>query len=346
MQYKHFSIEEREQIQYGLWERKSVRQIAKELNRSPSSVSREINRNLDVLGRKMYFPRPANDRALRKRKSRGRQDRLKNQEIRDYVIIHLKLRWSPEQIAGRIKIDIGQPISHEAIYQFIYSQIHRDGYGYVKPNRVDLRNCLRRRKKRRTHKGMRRCKKMSQERGLSIEKRPAIVNNRARVGDWESDTVASKDNGAGINTFNERRVGLVFITRLKDKTANSTIAAIENRVKYLPKELRRTATFDNGPENQNWEKLERRTGLICYFAHPYCSGERGSNENANGLIRDFFPKKTDFAQITDHELQIVEKNLNNRPRKRLGWLTPLEAFTNELNKLNIKLNMPSVALAG
>ena len=182
--------------------------------------------------------------------------------------------------------------------------------------------------------------------GLSIETRPEVVNIRARVGDWESDSVMSKGNRVGINTFVERKVGLVFITRLKDKTSEATISAIESRTRYLPKELKQTATFDNGGENRKWDELEKRTGLTCYFAHPYCSSERGTNENTNGLIRDFFPKKTEFSKISDHELQAVEDNLNNRPRKRLAWLTPLEAFTKELNKLNIKIQIPSVALAG
>ncbi len=347
MQYKHFTIEEREKIQYGLWERKSARQIAKGLGRSSSSVAREINRNLDSLGRKFYIPRPAYERALIKRKSRGRRTRLKNNVVRSYVISELKKRTSPEQIAGRIKIDCpGQSISHEAIYQFIYSQIHRDGWGYLKSGCQDLRLYLRRRKKRRTHKGMRRSQRVLRMPGLSIETRPAVVNTRGRVGDWESDSVMSKGNRVGINTFVERKVGLVFITRLKDKTSESTISAIESRTKYLPKELKQTATFDNGGENRKWPELEQRTGLTCYFAHPYCSGERGTNENTNGLIRDFFPKKTEFNHVSSQELQAVEDNLNNRPRKRLGWLTPLEAFTKELNKLNITIDMPSVALAG
>lgn len=345
MAYKHFTIEERERIQYGRWENKSTRTIAKELGRSASSVSREINKNKSQKG--LYNPRTSHLKALSKRQSRGRHDRLKNSIIREYVIAELKKRTSPEQIAGRIKIDHpGQSISHEAIYQFIYNQIHRDGWGLLKPGCQDLRSCLRRRKKRRTHKGMRRCQRVLRMPGLSIETRPEVVNARTRVGDWESDSVMSKGNRVGVNTFVERKVGLVFITKLKDKTSEATISAIESRTRYLPRELKQTATFDNGGENRKWDELERRTGLTCYFAHPYCSGERGTNENTNGLIRDFFPKKTEFSRITDQELQAVEDNLNNRPRKRLGWLTPLEAFTNELNKLNITIDMPSVALAG
>ncbi len=344
MQYKHLTIDERERVQQGLWQHKSLRTIAKELGRQPSSISREIKRNLPP-EHFVYTPRLSHERALKKRKSRGRQNRLKNNIIREYVVAHLKLRWSPEQIANKIRKDIPDcRISHEAVYQFIYHQIYRDGYGYLKPGREDLRPYLRRRKKRRTRKGMRRCQKISIERGISIDLRPKIVSHRSRIGDWESDTVESKDHKPGINSFVERKTGLVFITRLTNRTGQATVSAIESRIKYLPREVRRTATFDNGPENQKWQELEILTGLKCFFAHPYCSGERGTNENTNGLIRDFFSKKTDFTLIAHEEIQEVENLLNTRPRKRLGWLTPWEVFSKELNKYNININVPSVAL--
>lgn len=350
MKYQHFSIEEREKIQYGLWEKKPIRQISKELNRSVSSVSREIKRNLDSIGRRRYIPRAAHERALIKRKSRGREDRLKNQRVRDYVITHLKKRWSPEQIANTIRLEIGESISHEAIYQYIYYQIHRNGYGYLKPNCQDLRVYLRRRKKRRTKKGFRKCQRVFNPKGTSITIRPVIVEERKRIGDWESDSIESIDHKPGINTFVERRTGLVFITKLKDRTSEATILAIESRVKNLPEKVKQTATFDNGPENQKWKEFEKRTGLKTFFANAYHSWERGTNENTNGLIRDYFPKKTDFTTVSDEELQTVEDNLNNRPRKRLGWKTPLEVFSEELNRINncitINNNMLSVALAG
>jgi len=345
MQYKHFTIEEREQIQYGRWENKSARIIASELGRSTSSVSREIKRSKSRKG--LYNPRTSHCRALSKRKNRGRHNRLKNDVIRDYVITELKKRTSPEEIAGRIKIERpGQSISHEAIYQFIYSQIHRDGWGLLKSGHEDLRSCLRRRKKRRTHHGMRRSQRVLKAPGISIDFRPKIVDEKARIGDWESDSVESDHNRTGINTFLERKTGFVFITKLANKTSVATLSAIESRIKYLPKELKQTATFDNGSENQRWEELEQSMGIKCFFAHAYHFRERGANENTNGLIRDFFPKGTDFTKVSIEELQAVEDNLNNRPRKRLGWLTPLEAFTKELNKLNITIDIPSVALAG
>jgi len=348
MKYTHFTVEERERIQEMLWQKTSIRTIAAALGRSPSSVSREIKRNLDSLGRRRYIPRAAHERALKKRGLRGRTERLKNDTIRAYVIRELKKRTSPEQIAGRIKEDLpGYSISHEAIYRFIYHQIHRNGWGLLKPGYEDLRPYLRRKKKRRTHKGMRRCQRTSSTvKGLSIDLRPMIVSDRIRIGDWESDTVESKDHKPGINTFVERKTGLVLITKLRDKSSEATVLAIESRVKNLPQRLKQTATFDNGFENQKWEELEKRTGFKCFFAHAYHSWERGTNENTNGLIRDLFPKKTDFTMISDEEIQEVENNLNHRPRKRLGWKTPLEMFSKKLNRFNISINMPSVALAG
>lgn len=346
MQYKHLTIEERERIQYALWEKKSVRALAKELGRSVSSVSREIRRNRDSLGRKTYIPRVAHQRALQKRKSRGRHDRLKNQVVRDYVVSHLKLRWSPEQIAHRMRKDIQETISHEAVYQYIYHQIHRQGYGYLKPGCEDLRVCLRRRKKRRTHKGMRRCQRIFKPRGTSINERPVIVNERARIGDWEGDTVESVDHKPGVNTLVERKTGVVFITKLDNRTSQATLEVVDGRLAGLPSIARQTLTTDNGPENQNWSATEKRVKIKCFFANAYHSWERGTNENTNGLIRDYFPKKTDFTLIDSEEIREVENLLNNRPRKRLDWLTPLEAFSKELNGFNISINMLSVALAG
>lgn len=326
MIYKHLSVEERELIQLRLWEKKSIRAIARELGRPPSSISREINRNLPAIHYR-YTPRLAQERALIKRKSRGRQNRLKNERIRDYVISHLKRRWSPEQIAGTIEAAIDETISHEAIYQYIYAQIHRGGYGWLKPGCQDLRPYLRRRKKRRTPKGARRCQRCFRPKGTLIDDRPKEVEERSRIGDWESDTVESIKHKPGINTLVERKSGLVLITKLTDKTSESTVSAITNRLNQLPSGVKQTTTFDNGPENSNWQTLEHQTGMKTFFAHAYHSWERGTNENTNGLIRDYFPKKTDFTVVPQEEIKYVENELNSRPRKRLGFKTPLEVFS-------------------
>ena len=134
----------------------------------------------------------------------------------------------------------------------------------------------------------------------------------------------------GINTLVERKTGLVFITKLKDKTGMATRTAITKRFSSLPPEARRTITFDNGSENRDWQPMEEATGTKCFFAHPYHSWERGTNENTNGLIRDYFPKGTDFTTITDEELAFVERELNERPRKRLGFKTPLQVWSGAL----------------
>lgn len=172
----------------------------------------------------------ANERAIFKRTCRGRIERLKTKEIREYVIKHLKEKWSPEQISGRMKIDFGWCISHEAIYQFIYAQVHRNGLRYLKPQREDLRIYLRRKQKRRQKKGTRKCQKIFKPNGVSIDERPRIVAGRKRIGDWESDSVESVNHKPGVNTLLERKSSMYFVTKLKNKTSKATVSAIEKRM--------------------------------------------------------------------------------------------------------------------
>jgi transposase, IS30 family len=311
MNYKHYSIEEREKIQELLWQKQSMRSIARVLGRSESSVSREIGRNRPP-ERNRYTPRAAHEQALENRKSRGRKERLKNDRIRTYVVRHLKERWSPEQIAGRIRRDLGERISHEAIYQYMYTQVHREGAGYVRPGREDLRVYLRRKRKRRTPKGARRCQRVLKIQGTSIDVRPLAVDRKERIGDWEGDTVKSKGHKPGVNTLLERKTGLFFVTKLQARTSASTTTAVADRLGALPLKFRRTLTLDNGSENSRWEEVESTLGVRCFFAHPYHSWERGANENANGLLREYFPKKTDFGTIPDDEIRKVEYALTER----------------------------------
>ena len=182
---------------------------------------------------------------------------------------------------------------------------------------------------------------MSRFSGYSIEKRPFVVDSRTRIGDWETDSIASINNEAGLNSLTERKSGLILLTRIRKKTARVTTEAIIRRLNPLP---RNTLTMDNGSENQGWEEIESILSLRCFYAHAYASWERGSNENGNGLVRWYFPKKTDFAKINNEEIAKVEYTLNTRPRKRLGWRTPLEIFSEELKQTNINNIMPSVAL--
>lgn len=325
MNYRHFSIEEREKIQELLWAKVSIRTIAQSLQRSPSSVAREIRRNKPP-ERNVYTPRVAHERALLHRTHRGRSLRLKNEHVRAYVIDHLKQRWSPEQIAGRLKLEFQESISHEAIYRFIYHQIS-PASGLVKTGQEDLRLYLRRRRKIRLPHGARKCQRILRPHGPSIDLRPLVVDRRARVGDWEGDTVESVCHRPGVNTLVERKTGLVCITKLRGKTSAATVEAMSTRMETIPSKFKLTVTLDNGPENSDWNAIERSTGVQCFFAHPYHSWERPTNENTNGLIRDYFPKKTDFTIIPDAEIQKVEYDLNTRPRKRLGYKTPLEVWS-------------------
>jgi IS30 family transposase len=321
MNYKHLSILEREKLQELLWQKKSIRYIAEVLERSPSSIGRELQRNFPK-ERDRYTPRLANERAVFKRTQRGREERLKNEVIRSYVVSHLKLGYSPEQISGTIKQEKIGTISHEAIYQYVYHQIHRDGYGYLKPCKEDLRPYLRRKQKRRTHHGLRKTTKLERISGRSIDIRPHVVETRRRLGDWEGDSVESCDHKPGINTLVDRKSGYLLMTKVKDKTSPSTVEAMR-RLQIFPCH---TVTLDNGPENTNWKDMEEVTRASVYYAHPYHSWERGTNENTNGLIREYFPKKTDFTLVSDEEIAKVEYILNTRPRKRLNWSTPLQVM--------------------
>ena len=319
MKYKHLSIWEREKIQELLWQKKSIRSIAEVLGRSPSSVNREINKNIPL--HYQYTPRLANERALKKRKSRGRKLRLKSLFIRRYVVEHLKLGYSPEQIAGRLSLEYPkEKISHEAIYQYIY---HRIQSNYIKKGDIDLRIYLKRRHRRREKKGMRKGQRIFKPKGFSIEERPKEVDRRKTLGHWEGDSVVSRKSKVGLNTLVERKTGLVLISKIKNGTANETANTVVKRLQNFPC---KTLTTDNGTENFAYEKIQDELKISCYFAHPYCSGERGTNENTNGLIRWYLPKGTDFATISDETLKAIENTLNNRPRKRLGWKTPLEVF--------------------
>ena len=335
MKYQHLSVREREKIQEMLWSKESVRAIARELGRSSSSISREINKN--ILLKRRYTPRLAQQRAIEKRKERGRKLRLKGGFIRRYVIRGLKKGLSPEQIAGRLSLEYPMlSISHEAIYQYIYSQVHRYGYGSMKLGYHDLRPYLKRRHKKRAKKGMRKGKRIWRPKGLSIDERPYEVTTRKTVGHWEGDSVVSRKSKVGLNTLVERKTGLVFITKIRNATAQETTNAVVRRLSILPNIFRKTLTVDNGTENAGHDIIRRLLSTTCYSAHPYSSWERGTNENTNGLIRWYFPKDTDFDKVTETEIATVEYMLNTRPRKRLGWRTPLEVFNEHLQSVALQ----------
>lgn len=322
MTYQHLGVEEREEIQKGLRQNESIRSIAERLGRSDASISREVRKNQTPI-KERYSPRLADLRAQTKRKFRGRKDRLKNETVRIYVIEQLKAGWSPEQIAGSIEAAKGETISHEAIYQYIYAQVHRGGNGCVKPGKEDLRQCLARRHKKRAAKGMRKEERIFKPKGIPIDDRPAVVNLRSRIGDWEGDSIESKNHASGLNSLADRKSGLLLLSKLSAKMAEATREVVARRLANLPSH---TLTVDNGSENLAWKETEREVSVKVYFAHPHHSWERSTNENTNGLVRRYFPKGTDFREVSEEYVARVEHALNTRPRERLGYRTPLEVF--------------------
>jgi transposase, IS30 family len=315
--YKQLSQEEREHIAYLLSEEKSLGDIAKSLGRNKGTISRELARNSAPEYRR-YTPCRAHARACERKITANTHERLKNNFIRQYVRDGLKKGWSPEQIAGRIRIDHpGYSVNHEAIYQYIYHPQN--------PDRVEMINLLRRAHKKRTNKSIgRKVRKAAIPNRISIETRPRSIENRNRYGHWEGDSLISRKSKAALNTLAERKSRLVLITKLPRKGAAETNKAVINRLKMLPANGRQTLTLDNGTENAKHELLSARLGIKCYFAHPYASWERGTNENLNGLIRWYLPKGTDFSKITPEQIARIEYLLNSRPRKCLGYKTPLE----------------------
>ena len=256
MKYNHLSICEREKIQELLWQKVSIRGMAEALGRSPSSITREINKNIPL--HYQYTPRLANERALKKRKSRGRKLRLKSLFIRRYVIDHLKLGYSPEQIAGRLTLEYPkEKISHEAIYQYIYYRIHSN---YTKKGNIDLRIYLKRRHRRREKKGMRKGQRIFKPKGFSIEERPKEVEKRKTLGHWEGDSVVSRKSKVGLNTLVERKTGLVLISKIPNGTSEVTASTVVSRLKSFPC---KTLTTDNGTENFAYEKIQNELNISC-----------------------------------------------------------------------------------
>jgi IS30 family transposase len=315
--YWHLSIDERERIAQLKNEGTGLSEIARQPGRDKGTISREVKRNGAPLY-KSYTPCRAQHRSDERRRAASRRERLRDETIRQYVHEKLFAGWAPEQISGRLPLEHpGLSISTEAIYQYIYDAKSED--------REDLIACLRRSHKKRKQRAVgRKQKKTKIPNRVSIEERPQSVESRRTYGHWEGDSMISRKSTFALNSLTERKSRLILITRMKRKGAKETLDAVTNRLGVLPQKFRRTLTLDNGTENTKHEIITEGIGVKCYFAHPYASWERGTNENANGLVRWYFPKGTDFAKITDEQIALVESLLNNRPRKCLGFRTPIE----------------------
>lgn len=315
--YKHLSLEERETITIMRLKGFSLSTIAREIDRDKATIAREVRRNSSVVY-DCYLGHRAQDRMENRRLQARQRPRLKDARIRAYVIAQLKEHWSPEIIAGRLKVDQpGLTISPEAIYQFIYA---RDN-----PLCERLIACLRRaHRRRRCKKAGRKERRMKIPNRVAIDLRPAVVAGRTEFGHWEGDTLISRKSLAAVQSLSERRSRLVLLTKLVRKSAAAMSKAVQDRFQHLPPWACRSLTLDNGTENTRHEDITAALGTACYFCHPYAAWERGSNEQINGLVRWYLPKGTDLGKITDEQLQWIEDRLNNRPRKCLEFKTPFE----------------------
>jgi len=314
----HLTLEEREIIAHMHRAGKLQTQIAERLGRSKSTVSRELRRNRSRNG---YWAVAAQRKAGRRRSERPWVAKMQRLEVRRYVRERLRQRWSPDQIAGRSRSDFPhdrrQQISHQTIYTWIRTEEaagkHWQRY---------LRRLGRKRPR-------------AENRGrlpasVSIEGRPAVVDRRSRYGDWEGDTIVGANRRGGALTLVERKSGYLLLGKVPNLRAATVRQAAARQYATTPPALRKTLTLDNGKEFAEHEELEVEAALRIYFAKPYCAWQRGTNENTNGLIRDFYPKGTDLANIPKHRFTKVQQLLNDRPRKRLGYRTPNEVLASRL----------------
>jgi transposase, IS30 family len=308
----HLTLRDREYLQRLVKSKKSKLEIARLMNRHRSTIYRELARNSDVWG---YRAERANWLAKRRRRFCHRPLKLRDLDLRLYVNDRLRQAWSPDQIAGRMRAEFRQRRGWRISAQTIYSWIKRS---CGRPGRwLRLAN--------------RQVKDLEKRAGyVSIRGRPAVINQRRRFGDWEGDTIQGKRRHSGLVTLVERKSGLLRIGKINNLRSATTMCVAERCLAKLPASLRRSITFDNGSEFAEHHKLTEKLGLAIYFAEPYRAWQRGANENANGLLRQYFPKGTDFKRVSRREVERVERLLNERPRRRLNYKTPLEVLADRL----------------
>lgn len=306
----HLTTEERDRIAQLKCRGANQKEIARALKRSPATISRELRRNRTG---NEYYAGMAQQHAERRRRERPIIRKMDNPEINQAVRRGVTQYWSPEQIAGRLKLE-SRDSKLQLTARTIYNWIQRDEY------REHWQSFLRRRGKRpfprRKPAGV----------GAPIDQRPDVIEERLRLGDFEGDTVLGPPGRGGLATLVDRKSRYTMIVKICSKDADHVHQKIKERVKELHEERRRSITFDNGTEFARCRRLEQHLGMELYFAEPGCPHQRGTNENTNGLIRQYFPKGTDFRDVTHYEVREVEHLLNDRPRECLGYRTPNEVF--------------------
>jgi IS30 family transposase len=315
---KRLSLDDRVEIRIGLGAGESLRAIAVGLGRAPSTVCREVSANG---GRREYRPVRAHRQAMMAARRPKLTKLAANDRLRERVIADLELLWSPEQIAHRLADDFGEDrdmrISHETIYKSLYLQ----GRGEL---RRELARCLRTGRAVRKHQGG------SEKRGrivdmINISERPAEIEDRAVPGHWEGDLIVGKNGRSAVGTLVERTTRFVMLLHLPgDHTAETVRTAMTAKIVQLPAQLARSITWDQGTEMAQHARFSVDTGVDIYFCDPHSPWQRGSNENTNGLLRQYLPKGTDLSTHTADDLDAVAASLNGRPRQTLGWMTPSE----------------------
>ena len=324
-QYRRLSFAEREEVSRGLAQGETLSAIARRLGRAPSTISREVSHNSGASGYRAFS---AGRRAVASSSSRrdGKSRLTREKRLHVYVIAKLKKRWSPREIVKRIQeeypLDMGMRISHEAIYRYIYV-LPRGSLKQMLIKALRQERAYRRRQKRGN---------VEETRGkipdmLSIEERPAEVADRIVPGHWEGDLIMGKYKRTALGTLVERTTRYTILVPLgKNKDAVSVRKAYARALGMLPQEIAKTLTYDQGKEMSEHRQFTIDTGIQVYFAHPGSPWERGTNENTNGLIRQYFPKGTAFDKISTREIKRVQRELNDRPRAVLHYQKPDEVI--------------------
>ncbi len=314
MSYKHLTFEQRVAIKAYLKIGLALCQIAQQIGVHKATVSRELQRNTGFKG---YRPQQAQQKSEARRFRAAKHVRF-TMAVKQRVEFYLQQDWSPEQISGYLKLREHIHISHETIYQHVWADKRAGGTLYH-----HLRWSQKKKRKRYGSKDRR----GQIPNRISIEERPAVVDQKARRGDWELDTIIGKNHQGALVSAVERKSQLTCLKHVTNKTADVVSAAITQKLGAFKHQVH-TLTVDNGKEFALHQQMAAELDAAVYFAHPYRSWERGLNENTNGLIRQYFPKNYDFRLITDEDILFVENRLNNRPRKSLNFKTPNEIFFN------------------
>jgi len=320
--YKQHSLEQRYTIQCLLTEGYNQKQISDVIGKSPSTISRELNRNVNKRGRhsKIYDSVRAQSKAEKRHKEKHKHIRLQEWHLA-YIRQKLKeQRWSPELISKRVKLELGDFVSHETIYNYIWTCKSSNKRVYRKDK--DLHKYLRHHKRRQKRKNSKQNKGCIPGR-VSIEKRPKVVNERKRRGDLEVDLMMGSNHKPGLIVMTDRNTRETKLIKITTKKAKVIAAKIIERLKGEKNKVH-TLTFDNGLEFADHQKIAKLIKVKTYFTRPYTSHDKGTVENRIGVIRRFFPKGTDMSKVHHSTIKSVERKLNNRPLRKFKYLTPLE----------------------